>query len=221
MDARYYLEELYPFQDEVLARVRTADTGFYLTGGTGASRGYLDHRFSDDLDLFVNDDDRFGLWAGRLIDALSPPATARIEVLQREKRIVRLQVRSKGQAALKVDLINDVPARVGEVVMHATLGRLDSAENILANKVTAALDRNEPKDLADLWGFCCRHSLSLREALGNAAGKSSGVFPADLARVLLGANAEDHGLVRWIRPPDVDQYLRDLHGLGESLLFES
>jgi hypothetical protein len=28
--------------------------GFYLSGGTAASRGYLHHRFSDDLDLFVN-----------------------------------------------------------------------------------------------------------------------------------------------------------------------
>ena len=41
------------------------ETGFYLTGGTAASRGYLNHRFSDDLDLFVNDDDRFSLWAER------------------------------------------------------------------------------------------------------------------------------------------------------------
>lgn len=30
-----------------------------MTGGTAASRGYLNHRFSDDLDLFVNDDASF------------------------------------------------------------------------------------------------------------------------------------------------------------------
>jgi predicted nucleotidyltransferase component of viral defense system len=28
--------------------------GFYLTGGTALSRAYLNHRYSDDLDFFVN-----------------------------------------------------------------------------------------------------------------------------------------------------------------------
>jgi hypothetical protein len=37
----------------VLALLRQIETGFYLTGGTAASRGYLNHRFSDDLALFV------------------------------------------------------------------------------------------------------------------------------------------------------------------------
>ena len=46
-------EALYDFQDQALALVREVDTEFYLTGGTAASRGYLAHRYSDDLDLFV------------------------------------------------------------------------------------------------------------------------------------------------------------------------
>lgn len=32
---------------------------FYLTGGTALSRFYLHHRYSDDLDLFVNRDKEF------------------------------------------------------------------------------------------------------------------------------------------------------------------
>lgn len=52
MDARSYLEVLYPLQDRVLAVAALADTEFYLSGGTAASRGYLHHRFSDDLDFF-------------------------------------------------------------------------------------------------------------------------------------------------------------------------
>lgn len=218
MDAGFYVERLYPFQDEVLACFRTADTEFYLSGGTAASRGYLAHRFSDDLDLFVNDDDRFGLWSGRLIAALQSADRMTVEVLQRETRIVRLQVWRERDVPLKVDLINDVPAHVGPIAVNAVLGRLDSAENILANKITAALDRSEPKDLADIWGFCCQHGLSLRQALDNAGSKSAGVFPADLARVLLGATATDHALVRWIDPPAVDAYVRDLHSLGEGLV---
>jgi len=66
-----YFTKLYPLQDAVLASFATAETDFYLTGGTAASRGYLNHRFSDDLDLFVNDDSRFGLWADRLIASVA------------------------------------------------------------------------------------------------------------------------------------------------------
>jgi hypothetical protein len=69
-DASFYYDSLYPFQDAALKCIRSADTAFFLTGGTAASRGYLHHRFSDDLDLFASDDRRFGLWVDRVIQAL-------------------------------------------------------------------------------------------------------------------------------------------------------
>ncbi len=72
MDKAFYLNVFYPFQDEVLRILNEEiETGFYLTGGTAASRGYLNHRFSDDLDFFINDDNRFGLWSERVIQKLS------------------------------------------------------------------------------------------------------------------------------------------------------
>ena len=59
MDETFYAQTLYPFQDEVLQIINLVETGFYLTGGTAASRGYLHHRYSDDLDFFVNDQPDF------------------------------------------------------------------------------------------------------------------------------------------------------------------
>jgi hypothetical protein len=220
MDAAFYRTRLYPFQDRVLACVAAAETGFYLSGGTAASRGYLQHRYSDDLDFFVNDDERFELWASRLLEALRS-LDAQVDVQQREKRIVRLQTWNEREVSLKIDLINDVPARVGEIRNDSTLGRVDSAENILADRVSAALDRSEPKDLADIWGFSVKLGLSLPRAITDASSKAAGVFPADLARVLLGVTPADHEVVRWISPPPVDQYLRDLRHLGEQLLLGS
>jgi predicted nucleotidyltransferase component of viral defense system len=149
----YYFDILYPFQDLVLKEIQRADTPFYLTGGTAASRGYLNHRFSDDLDLFVNDDDHFGLWAERIIQTLVHQGSWKIRVDQKEERFVRLGVVAP-DLVLKVEMVNDVPARVGAVLVHPVLGRLDTTRNILANKVTALLDREEPKDFADIWGFC-------------------------------------------------------------------
>ena len=43
MDREDYFTRLYPLQDAVLASFATTETEFYLTGGTAASRGYLNH----------------------------------------------------------------------------------------------------------------------------------------------------------------------------------
>jgi hypothetical protein len=211
----FYFDVLYPFQDQVIAAINRVDTGFYLTGGTAASRGYLQHRFSDDLDYFVNDDDRFGLWVERIIQALNKEWQC--DVLMKEERFARLNL-SRENTSLKVEMINDVPARVGDVQIDSVLGRLDSAENILANKVTALLSREEPKDLADIWGFCCRKNLSLRDAITDAQSKAAGVFPADLGRVLCSVQREDWESVRWIQAPPVETFISQLNELGESLL---
>jgi predicted nucleotidyltransferase component of viral defense system len=149
-NSAFYFDVLYPFQDRVIKAINQADTGFYLTGGTAASRGYLQHRFSDDLDYFINDDNRFGLWVERIVQSLNKEW--KCEVLMKEERFAGLNLVQR-DFSLKIEMVNDVPARVGEIQNHSILGRLDSAKNILANKVTALLDREEPKDLADIWGF--------------------------------------------------------------------
>ncbi|MEW5981813.1 MAG: hypothetical protein AB1806_05525 [Acidobacteriota bacterium] len=71
--------------------------------------------------------------------------------------------------ALKLEFVNDVPSRVGAVSHHPTLGRLDSAENILA------------KDVADIWGFCCLRGMPIGPALTSASSKEAGLFPPDLS----------------------------------------
>jgi hypothetical protein len=213
----FYFDVLYPLQDRVLAGLRDLATDFYLAGGTAASRAYLQHRFSDDLDLFTNDSPQFRLWGERLIDMLAGAPGWRTEILTRETRFVRINVVTS-DAALKIELIDDVPAHVGEIVDHPVLGRVDSAENLLANKLTALIDRAEPKDLADVWGFCCRLDLSIARALTDAHSKAAGLFPPDLARVLIGATEEDWRMIRWIRAPDLGVFLADLRRLAEELL---
>lgn len=213
----FYYDVFYPFQDRVLDICRQENTGFYLTGDTAASRGYLNHRFSDDLDFFTNDDDRFGLWVERIIQALRESPDWQLPVLLKEERFCRMTI-LQGDILLKLEWVNDVPAHVGQIQEHPVFGRLDSAENILANKVTALLDRQEPKDLADIWGFCQKMGLSLSSAIENAESKAAGVFPADLARLLCSAREDDWAAVRWITPPSVDIYLAQLYELGEKLL---
>jgi len=61
---------------------------------------------------------------------------------------------------------------------------LDAAENILANKVSALADRQEPKDLSD--------AILPRDA---------GLFAPDVARVLLGVTRSDWCWSAGSRPP--------------------
>ena len=120
---------------------------------------------------------------------------------------------------LKIEMVNDVPSRVGDPWMHPTLGRIDTAKNILANKITAVLDRTAPKDLADIWGLCYKMNFSLNEAISGTKGKAAGVFPVDLARVLCSVTRSDWELVRWVNAPDPDDFIHQLGLLGKGLIF--
>ena len=64
MQETYYIDKLYPFQDEILKIIEDLNLDFYLTGGTALGRCYLNHRYSDDLDFFVND---FSLFSSKTI----------------------------------------------------------------------------------------------------------------------------------------------------------
>lgn len=39
--------------------MKESGTPFFLTGGTALSRFYYNHRYSDDLDFFVHNDDNY------------------------------------------------------------------------------------------------------------------------------------------------------------------
>ncbi|MFZ5862302.1 MAG: hypothetical protein ACOYXR_05620 [Nitrospirota bacterium] len=165
----------------------------------------------------MNDDPRFARWTDRVVHGLADAPDWTIDVIQRDAQFARLSLQTP-DATLKIELVNDVPSRIGDIRPHPVLGRMDSPENILANKVTAVIDRREPKDLADIWGFCSLMGLSLDHALTDAHSKAAGLFPADLARVLCAATPADWAAVRWITSPTPDDFVRELRHLGERLI---
>lgn len=217
VDKSFYFDQLYPLQDCVLAAIDRLGTGFYLTGGTATSRAYLRHRFSDDLDLFVNFAPEFGEWCGLILDSLLRDARWQTSIVLRQQYFARALV-DTGDITLKVELVNDVPAHVGEIRRHPVLGPIDSPENILANKLTALISREEPRDLADVWALCTRLDLSIHDAISGAMSKATGIYPPDLARRLCTATAKDWEQVLWIEPPRLEDYLADLIRLGEALI---
>ncbi len=216
-DKAYYFDQLYPLQDQVLSLIDAQETGFYLTGGTAVSRFYLQHRLSDDLDMFVNLNPAFGDWCGRIIDTLLHFEPQQTQVILRQQYFARVLL-THNDTTLKIEMVNDVPSHIGDIQRHPILGCIDSPENILANKLTALIGREEPRDLADIWGLCTKLGLSIQEAIEGATSKATGIYPLDLARRLCSATHKDWQLVRWINPPDPVQYLAELNQLGEKLI---
>ena len=79
MSKKYYTNNLYPFQDLVLNLIMKLDDTFYLTGGTALGRHYLKHRYSDDLDLFVNRENNFKQLANRSHFAITESFLVRLK----------------------------------------------------------------------------------------------------------------------------------------------
>jgi len=212
-------QRLYQLQDWVLARLGAVTHGFYLSGGTALSRGYYAHRYSEDLDFFVNDSAEFPLWRDRCLDALRRAGTEehlQLEIVLREERFGRAFLR--GAFSLKLEFINDVPFRVGQPWKHTQLGLLDTKENILANKISALVDRQEPRDLADIFWLCCQDGLDLRAALDNAAGKAAGIFPPLVARALAEGLRQGLPKVAWQKPPNETEFRNGIEALINALV---
>lgn len=216
-DSTFYFDRLYPLQDKALSVITKAETGFYLTGGTVVSRVDLMHRFSDDLDLFVNWNTNYTDWSSQIIEVLKRETQWELSISMRQPYFTRLFL-DRNDVSLKIELINDVLSHVGEIRNHSVFGRIDSPENILANKLTALIGRDEPRDMSDIWGLCTKLGLSIKDAISGAQSKSSGIHPADLAHKLCTVTPKQWEQVRWIVPPDRDQYIADLFRLGEDLI---
>jgi len=214
MGMRNDWEQLYLLQDWVLAQIRQVTHSFYLTSETALSRGYYEHRYSDDLDFFLNDAPDFQLSRDRCLSGLQQAVAAqgwRVEIILREERFGRAFVH--GPIPLKLEFINDVPFRVGHPWEHPVLGLLDTKENILANKLSALLDRQEPKDLADIFWLCCRDQLDLVAAIDQAGGKAAGVFPPAIARALADGLQLGVPRVAWRQPPSEQEFRDGINSL--------
>jgi predicted nucleotidyltransferase component of viral defense system len=205
--AEYYTKILYPLQDKVINAFK--DSPFYLTGGTTLSRGHYNHRFSDDLDYFVNDHPDFERVIEKQILKLKD-IFSELKIALKDVSFCRLLV---AEQKLKIEMVNDVPSHMGELVSHPVLGIIDSKENILANKITAIIDRALPKDFVDVY-FLLKDGLDIKQSLTDAYSKAAGISPLYLAKIL----AEyDYSIldseIKWvalIKSSEIKNYLTDI-----------
>lgn len=211
MPETYYSDKLYPFMDKVLDLVGKTHAAFYLTGGTALGRHYLQHRYSDDLDLFVNQAGDFRDQVKEVLEALSQggiafaPGTASDDFV----RILAHQ----DEIPLKIDFINDVAFHYADLQEAPFFPRIDHWRNILSNKL-CALSRREPKDMADILAVAGHFTFGWPDVFSEARRKDLWVEPIEISRMIKEFPVDLLKGVKWVQKIELSTYaaaLEELH----------
>lgn len=209
----YYKNSLYPLQDKALKIIDGLDTDFYLTGGTALSRCYFNHRHSDDLDFFVNQNRKFEEFSEETRRVLGEEFD--LEIITRSDDFYSLQV----SGALKIDLVNDVASHIGGFKKCEIFSKVDNPINILSNKISSVVSREEPKDVVDIWVIWRNEQVDWREIFTDVASKAVGIFPPLVAKRLDTFPLDLLDNVRWIeKEPDKGGFKKDLETIIKEML---
>jgi len=146
MAERVDYNNLYQVQNEVLDIIFSEESIFYLTGGTCINRFYSEKRYSDDLDFFTNDNNLFRENIRSIFNFFDEKKII-FETVADSKDFVRIKIKD----ILKVDFVNDRIYYYGRTVKSESGYILDNTMNMSANKLSAIVGRDEPKDIFDLF----------------------------------------------------------------------
>ncbi|MCL1932001.1 MAG: nucleotidyl transferase AbiEii/AbiGii toxin family protein [Treponema sp.] len=185
---------------------------FFLTGGTALSRAYYNHRYSDDLDFFVNDDADYlaqvkevffklkedGFFWDTVVDFISNKTFTSFKVGW-----------SKSEALLKLDFVNDVASHFGEIVKTDIFHRTDSIRNMLSNKLTAIF-RYAAKDVADIREIALQEKVNWTQAINDARHKEAGVEIPIICDILTGMPQSEFETIAWVKKPEWDEFRGDI-----------
>ncbi|MBI3273037.1 MAG: nucleotidyl transferase AbiEii/AbiGii toxin family protein [Planctomycetes bacterium] len=215
---------LTPLQKLVLERLFDSglgDRGYFLSGGTALAEFYLQHRLSDDLDIFTR---KPNLSAEDLELVRHVFEELGLET-NRERRVPSFAEYFVWQPGspdkLKLQFVGgEVPATMAPPFMRGTIV-VDSLEDIAVNKVCTIVDRFEAKDFVDLHFILRETRFQLDYLLARASEKDMDVegeegqltFATSLLRVRDLAQ-----LPRMIKPLTLEQLRVDLTPRAEELI---
>lgn len=138
---------------------------FYWSGGTLLAYYYLQHRFSEDLDFFSED-----LFPDEFIAAeifKIKKMTGAIKITEHKKLNRHQFVFNFGKDSLKIEFVYfPFPSIEPKKILRAFDIKIDSLKDITANKIHAAFERSEPKDVFDLYFILKKDSVSFTGLFG-------------------------------------------------------
>lgn len=208
--------------------VKKLNTPFYLTGGTALSRHYFNHRFSDDLDLFMNGNKSYSRHVEEIFRALEKHKGDRefsidYQKLRKEEGYTQLFLKKKAaqgsiDVELKIDLINDVAAHYGNYEKSEILGAVDSWRNILSNKLSAIF-RYEAKDFVDIWIIARKKAFNWKEIIQEAKTKEAGVDPVAIFEIIKSFPPDVLSSIKWDVRVDEKTFISDLSTIADAIFY--
>lgn len=196
---------------------------FYLTGGTALSRFYLHHRYSDDLDFFINEDQNFSTYTATAISALMKMEDLSINKtnLIATPNYVSINI-TKDDTPLKIDFVNDIPVHFGDVKSYPLFNKVDSIVNILTNKITALIGRNEIKDVVDVWAISTNYSFDWKTILELASQKEACIDTDYICGALNSASSSEiTENICWAKPIEGNKIKSDLGKISNDIIKET
>jgi hypothetical protein len=172
---------LSPLQWDFLSFFFQGAQPFFLTGGTALSAFYLQHRYSEDLDLFTLDSDAFDRVPLYVADTAAR-LNATVASLQTAPQFHRYRL-SRNEEAVIVDFVKEVVPQISEVKNKFDGIVVDTLDDIAANKICTVVSRAEIKDYIDLY-FLARAGYPLENSIQPAQQKDAGVSQAMVAFLL-------------------------------------
>jgi len=162
--------KLYLTQDKILTALKPVLSPFYLTGGTALGRFYMNHRFSEDLDFFTNNSDSFHTSVKNVEKIL----VSKFSILKTQSIVyddfVRYYIEDE-ERVLKIEFVNDIAYRCGVPNLYR-YGFVDTPLNILTNKLTAIVGRDEPKDVFDIYAISQHYMFNWLKVFNEAKNKA-------------------------------------------------
>lgn len=146
--------KLTKFQKETLIAIGENDFGknFYWTGGTLLSSHYLYHRHSVDLDFFSDDlfqDDQYLLFINELKKKVK---ANKVSVIIKNNRRIYLIKRKKEEVKLELVFFPFLSIEKRVLLKEFSI-KVDSLSDIMTNKILSTYQRNEVKDIYDLYCY--------------------------------------------------------------------
>jgi predicted nucleotidyltransferase component of viral defense system len=188
--------KLYQLQDNFFAWWGKLDFPFYLTGGTALGRFYLKHRFSDDLDFFINANKHYQKYITELKNKILKHFDVNIQQSLFYEDFARFFISENNKIFLKIEFINDVEYHANNPVSFK-YGKIDTPLNILANKLTALVSRDEPKDIVDIIYLSLNYSFDWMNIFHHAKQKAL-INELDIEQRLNSFSVEWLENVKWL-----------------------
>ncbi|MFN2453623.1 MAG: nucleotidyl transferase AbiEii/AbiGii toxin family protein [Pyrinomonadaceae bacterium] len=167
-------------QNDFLREFFRRENRFYLTGGAALVGFYMGHRETNDLDLFTLENEIENGFA--ILKDVARTLKASVEAIQTAPDFRRVLV-TRNDEAIVVDLVREYVFQLEPLKREINGIRIDSPEEILANKLCALLSRSEIRDLVDVRELE-KAGFKIEDALSVAQQKDSGLTAAQLAWVL-------------------------------------